>query len=132
MQLDSLNQANGSILYVSDKLTVDSNSRIILDAEAHQDAIKTELTKNGDGKYAAAYNGASTKINANLFLGRVCFSSRPRHLLDEGSAIYFNKNNASILAEGGYKVVLDGDRFISSRDIIIFQDKDNDGIRHLR
>ena len=127
----SLTKDNGSILYVSDKLTVDSNSRIILDAEAHQDAIETELKKSGDGKYAAAYNGATTKTNADLFLGKGSILVVGQDTLDEGSAIYFNKNNASILAEGGSKVVLDGDRFISSRDIIIFQDKDNDGINIL-
>ena len=124
----SLTKDNGSILYVSDKLTVDNNSRIILDAESHSDAIETELTKTGDGKYAAAYNGATTKTNADLFLGKGSVLVVGQDTLDEGYAIYFNKNNASILAEGGSKVVLDGDRFISSRDIIIFQDKDNDGI----
>ena len=124
----ALNQATGSILYVSDKLTVDKNSRIILDAEAHQKDIETELTKTGDGKYAAAYNGATAKTDADLFLGKGSVLVVGQDTLDEGSAIYFDKKDASILAEGGSKVVLDGDRFISSRDIIIFQDKDNDGI----
>ena len=127
----ALNQATGSILYVSDKLTVDSGSRIILDAEAHQKDIETELTKTGDGKYAAAYNGATTKTNADLFLGKGSVLVVGQDTLDDGYAIYFNKKDASILAEGGSKVVLDGDRFISSRDIIIFQDKDNDGINIL-
>ena len=127
----SLNQATGSILYVSDKLTVDNNSRIILDAESHSDAIETELKKKNDGKYAAAYNGTTAKTDADLFLGKGSILVVGQDTLDEGSAIYFNKNNASILAEGGSKVVLDGDRFISSRDIIIFQDKDNDGINIL-
>lgn len=127
----SLTKDNGSILYVSDKLTVDNNSRIILDAEAHQNAIETELNKSKDGKYAAAYNGATTKTNADLFLGKGSVLVVGQDTLDEGSAIYFDKKDASILAEGGSKVVLDGDRFISSRDIIIFQDKDNDGINIL-
>ena len=127
----SLNQATGSILYVSDKLTVDNNSRIILDAESHSDAIETELKKKNDGKYAAAYNGTTAKTDADLFLGKGSVLVVGQDTLDEGYAIYFNKNNASILAEGGSKVVLDGDRFISSRDIIIFQDKDNDGINIL-
>ena len=127
----SLTKDNGSILYVSDKLTVDSNSRIILDAEAHQDAIETELKKNGDGKYAAAYNGATAKTDADLFLGKGSVLVVGQDTLDEGSAIYFDKKDASILAEGGSKVVLDGDRFISSRDIIIFQDSGNDGVKIL-
>ena len=127
----ALNQATGSILYVSDKLTVDKNSRIILDAEAHQKDIETELTKKNDGKYAAAYNGTTAKTDADLFLGKGSVLVVGQDTLDEGSAIYFDKNDASILAEGGSKVVLDGDRFISSRDIIIFQDKDNDGINIL-
>lgn len=127
----SLTKDNGSILYVSDKLTVDNNSRIILDAESHSDVIETELKKKNDGKYAAAYNGTTAKTDADLFLGKGSVLVVGQDTLDEGSAIYFNKNNASILAEGGSKVVLDGDRFISSRDIIIFQDKDNDGINIL-
>lgn len=122
----ALNQATGSILYVSDKLTVDSGSRIILDAEAHQKAIETELTKTGDGKYAAAYNGATTKTNADLFLGKGSVLVVGQDTLDQGAAIEFKKSDASILAEGGSKVVLDGDRFISSRDIIIFKDADRD------
>ena len=81
----SLTKDNGSILYVSDKLTVDSNSRIILDAEAHQDAIETELKKSGDGKYAAAYNGATTKTNADLFLGKGSILVVGQDTLDEGS-----------------------------------------------
>ena len=127
----SLTKENGSILYVSDKLTVDNNSRIILDAESHSDAIETELKKTGDGKYAAAYNGATTKTNADLFLGKGSVLVVGQDTLDQGAAIEFKKSDASILAEGGSKVVLDGDRFISSRDIIIFQDGGNDGIKIL-
>ncbi len=128
----SLTSAYGSILYVRDKLTVnDSASRIVLDAQARQDAIKDELNKTGNGKYAAAYNGAGTKTDSDIFLGKGSVLVVGQDTLDEGSAIYFKKSNASILAEDGSKVVLDGDRFISSRDIIIFQDKDNDGINIL-
>ena len=127
----SLTKDNGSILYVSDKLTVDDNSRIILDAESHSDAIETELKKKNDGKYAAAYNGTTAKTDADLFLGKGSILVVGQDTLDEGSAIYFNKKDASILAEGGSKVVLDGDRFISSRDIIIFQDSGNDGVKIL-
>ncbi|MCK0514921.1 autotransporter domain-containing protein [Anaerobiospirillum sp. NML120448] len=122
----SLTKDNGSILYVSDKLTVDNDSRIILDAESHSDVIETELTKKNDGKYAAAYNGTTAKTDADLFLGKGSVLVVGQDTLDEGSAIYFDKNDASILAEGGSKVVLDGDRFISSRDIIIFKDADRD------
>ena len=128
----SLTSAYGSILYVRDKLTVnDSASRIVLDAQARQDAIKDELNKTGNGKYAAAYNGAGTKTDSDIFLGKGSVLVVGQDTLDEGSAIYFKKSNASILAEDGSKVVLDGDRFISSRDIIIFQDQDNDGINIL-
>ena len=128
----SLTSAYGSIFYVRDKLTVnDSASRIVLDAQARQDAIKNELNKTGNGKYAAAYNGAGTKTDSDIFLGKGSVLVVGQDTLDEGSAIYFNKTNASILAEEGSKVVLDGDRFISSRDIIIFQDSGDDGINIL-
>lgn len=127
----SLSQATGSILYVSDKLSIDSGKRLILDAESRQDAIETELKKSGDGKYAAAYNGASTKTNADLFMGKGSLLVVGQDTLDQGSGIYFKKSDASILAEEGSKVVLDGDRFISSRDIVIFQDSGNDGVKIL-
>lgn len=128
----SLTSDYGSIVYVRDKLTVnDSASRIVLDAQARQDAIKDELNKTNDGKYAAAFKGAATKTDSDIFLGKGSVLVVGQDTLDEGSAIYFEKSNASILAEDGSKVVLDGDRFISSRDIIIFQDKDNDGINIL-
>ena len=128
----SLTSDYGSIVYVRDKLTVnDSASRIVLDAQARQDAIKDELNKTGNGKYAAAYNGAGTKTDSDIFLGKGSVLVVGQETLDEGSAIYFNKSNASILAEEGSKVVLDGDRFISSRDIIIFQDSGDDGINIL-
>ena len=128
----SLTSAYGSIFYVRDKLTVnDSASRIVLDAQARQDAIKNELNKTGNGKYAAAYNSAGTKTDSDIFLGKGSVLVVGQDTLDEGSAIYFNKTNASILAEEGSKVVLDGDRFISSRDIIIFQDSGDDGINIL-
>ena len=127
----SLARDTGSVLYVSDRLTVDSGSRIILDAEARSDAIETDLKKTGDGKYAAAYNGAANKTDADIFLGKGSVLLAGQDTLDQDAAIYFNKNDASILAESGSKVVLDGDRFISSRDIIVFQDKDNDGINIL-
>lgn len=128
----SLTSDYGSIVYVRDKLTVDdSASRIVLDAQARQDAIEAELKKTGNGKYAAAYKGAATKTDSDIFLGKGSVLVVGQDTLDEGSAIYFKKSNASILAEDGSKVVLDGDRFISSRDIIIFQDKDNDGINIL-
>ena len=128
----SLTSAYGSILYVRDKLTVnDSASRIVLDAQARQDAIKDELKNTGNGKYAAAFKGAANKSDSDIFLGKGSILVVGQDTLDQGSAIYFEKSNASILAENGSKVVLDGDRFISSRDIIIFQDQDNDGINIL-
>ena len=124
-------RTGGAVMYLKDKLTVDDGARIILDAEAKQEAVIKDLGKTNDGKYAAKWNGgASTppkKTDADLFLGAGATLFVGPGVVEEDSAVYFDKEEASILAEKGSKVVLDGDRFISSRDITIFKDKDTNG-----
>lgn len=121
-------RTGGAVMYLKDKLTVADGARIILDAEAKQEAVIKDLGKTNDGKYAAKWNGgASTppkKTDADLFLGAGATLFVGPGVVEEDSAVYFDKEEASILAEKGSKVVLDGDRFISSRDITIFKDKD--------
>ena len=124
-------RTGGAVMYLKDKLTVADGARIILDAEAKQEAVIKDLGKTNDGKYAAKWNGgASTppkKTDADLFLGAGATLFVGPGVVEEDSAVYFDKEEASILAEKGSKVVLDGDRFISSRDITIFKDKDTNG-----
>lgn len=123
-------RTGGAVMYLKDKLTVANGARIILDAEAKQEAVIKDLdaANAGNGKYAANWNGgASTptkKTDADLFLGAGATLFVGPGVVEEDSAVYFDKDEASILAEKGSKVVLDGDRFISSRDITIFKDKD--------
>lgn len=128
-------RTGGASMYLKDKLTVAATgARIILDAGSKQEEIIKEMGKTNDGKYAAAWQGATTKTASDLYLGAGATLFINQNVLTEDAAIKFEKNDAAILAEKGSKVVLDGDRFISSREINLFKDagtNGNDGVKIL-
>ena len=125
-------RTGGASMYLKDKLTVAAtDARIILDAGSKQEEIIKEMGKTNDGKYAAAWQGATAKTDSDLYLGAGATLFINQNVLTEDAAIKFEKNDAAILAEKGSKVVLDGDRFISSREINLFQDGSNDGVKIL-
>ena len=125
-------RTGGASMYLKDKLTVAAtDARIILDAGSKQEEIIKEMGKTNDGKYAAAWQGATTKTASDLYLGAGATLFINQNVLTEDAAIKFEKNDAAILAEKGSKVVLDGDRFISSREINLFKDGGNDGVKIL-
>ena len=128
-------RTGGASMYLKDKLTVAAtDARIILDAGSKQEEIIKEMGKTNDGKYAAAWQGATTKTASDLYLGAGATLFINQNVLTEDAAIKFEKNDAAILAEKGSKVVLDGDRFISSREINLFKDagtNGNDGVKIL-
>ena len=128
-------RTGGASMYLKDKLTVAAtDARIILDAGSKQEEIIKEMGKTNDSKYAAAWQGATTKTASDLYLGAGATLFINQNVLTEDAAIKFEKNDAAILAEKGSKVVLDGDRFISSREINLFKDagtNGNDGVKIL-
>ena len=107
----------GAVMYVSDKLTVKNDGRIILDSQNGQDRLLSNAKKQGqygvDGK------------NADMFLGKHTVLAIGDNILEDGSAIHFDKIGAGIMAEdGSATVVLDGDKFLNSSSITLFTDKD--------
>ena len=111
----------GSIMYLSDKLTVKDGGRIILDSTRGQTELLTNAGKVG------AYGVNNT--DADLYLGKHTVLAIGDGILEDGAAIHFDKNGAGIMAEdGSATIVLDGDKFLNSRSITLFTDNDGTGV----
>ena len=127
-------QQNGSlvkgqvenIVYLADKVTLENNSKIILDSKHSSEEIVDEITKGDTGAYAAQFNGAGSKVVADLYLGSNSVLTVSDNILGEnqGVAIHFNKDDAAILGASGSKIVLDGESFLNSREFTLFKDND--------
>ena len=106
----------GSIAFLGSKLTLASGKHLVVDAHNSIEAINKNLAGTTD-----------------LVLGTNTALAVSDNILSEGSAIHFDKANASIYApkadgQKSGKIVLVGDKFLSGTNITLFQDKDNDGV----
>ncbi|MCK0515356.1 autotransporter domain-containing protein [Anaerobiospirillum sp. NML120448] len=116
----------GSIAFLGSKLTLANGKHLVVDAHNSIEAINKNLAGTTDGY---KYNGQT----ADLVLGTNTALAVSDNILSEGSAIHFDKANASIYApkadgQKSGKIVLVGDKFLSGTNITLFQDKDNDGV----
>ena len=116
----------GSIAFLGSKLTLASGKHLVVDAHNSIEAINKNLADTTDGY---KYNGQT----ADLVLGTNTALAVSDNILSEGSAIHFDKANASIYApkadgQKSGKIVLVGDKFLSGTNITLFQDQDNDGV----
>ena len=114
----------GAVMYLSDQLTVENGGRIILDSQRSSSALleraKLGATGYGDGTAAA-----------DLYLGQNTVLAIGDNILEDGAAIHFDKTGAGIMAEdASATIVLDGDKFLNSRNIVLFTD-DDDGVKVL-
>ena len=117
----------GSIAFLGSKLTLKDGSHLVVDAHNSIEAINKNLDSTTDG-----YKYQNSAV-ADLVLGTNTALAVSDNILSEGSAIYFDKANASIYApkadgQKSGKIVLVGDKFLSGTNITLFQDKDNDGV----
>ncbi len=116
----------GSIAFLGSKLTLASGKHLVVDAHNTLEAINKNLAGTTDGY---KYNGQI----ADLVLGTNTALAVSDNILSEGSAIYFDKADASIYApkadgQKSGKIVLIGDKFLSGTNITLFQDQGNDGV----
>ena len=117
----------GSIAFLGSKLTLANGKRLVVDAHNTVDAIKKNIAGTTDG-----YKYQNSAV-ADLVLGTNTALAVSDNTIAEGSAIFFDKANASIYApkadgQKSGKIVLIGDKFLSGTNITLFQDKDNDGV----
>ena len=118
----------GSIAFLGSKLTLADGKHLVVDAHNTLEAIN----KNLDGTTTNDYKYNNSAV-ADLVLGTNTALAVSDNILSEGSAIYFDKANASIYApkadgQKSGKIVLVGDKFLSGTNITLFQDKGNDGV----
>ena len=107
----------GAVMYVSDKLTVKDGGRIILDSQNGQNRLLSNANKQG--QYGVKGQ------DADMFLGKHTVLAIGDNILEDGSAIHFDKTDAGIMAEdGSATVVLDGDKFLNSSSITLFTDNE--------
>ena len=117
----------GSIAFLGSKLTLADGKHLVVDAHNTLEAINKNLDGTTDG-----YKYQNSAV-ADLVLGTNTALAVSDNILSEGSAIYFDKANASIYApkadgQKSGKIVLIGDKFLSGTNITLFQDQGNDGV----
>ena len=125
----SLERANvGAVMYLSDELTVADGSRVILDSQRSSSDILAQANLGASG-----YGYGSSA--ADLYLGQNTILAVGDGILEDGAAIHFESTDAGIMAQNqSAKIVLDGDKFLNSRNIVLFTDEGGanaDGVRIL-
>ena len=125
----SLERANvGAVMYLSDELTVANGSRVILDSQRSSSDILAQAALGANG-----YGDGSRE--ADLYLGQNTILAVGDGILEDGAAIHFESTDAGIMAQNqSAKIVLDGDKFLNSRNIVLFTDDGgagNEGVRIL-
>ena len=118
----SLDRDNvGAVMYLSDILTVSNDSRVILDSQRGASDILTQANLGATG-----YGDGTTA--ADLYLGQNTVLAVGDGILENGTAIHFESTNAAIMAQDdSAKIVLDGDKFLNSREITLFTDEGGQG-----
>ena len=125
----SLDRTNvGAVMYLSDELTVANGSRVILDSQHSSSDILAQANLGANG-----YGDGSRE--ADLYLGQNTILAVGDGILEDGAAIHFESTDAGIMAQNqSAKIVLDGDKFLNSRNIVLFTDEGgagNEGVRIL-
>ena len=125
----SLDRTNvGAVMYLSDELTVASGSRVILDSQRSASDILAQANLGASGY------GDNSRA-ADLYLGQNTILAVGDGILEDGAAIHFESTDAGIMAQNqSAKIVLDGDKFLNSRNIVLFTDEGgagNEGVRIL-
>ncbi|HIV56136.1 MAG TPA: autotransporter outer membrane beta-barrel domain-containing protein [Candidatus Anaerobiospirillum stercoravium] len=118
----------GAVMYLSDELTVANGSRVILDSQRSSSDILAQANLGASG-----YGDGSRA--ADLYLGQNTILAVGDGILEDGAAIHFESPDAGIMAQNqSAKIVLDGDKFLNSRNIVLFTDEGGanaDGVRIL-
>ncbi len=118
----------GAVMYLSDELTVANGSRVILDSQRSSSDILAQANLGASG-----YGDGSRA--ADLYLGQNTILAVGDGILEDSAAIHFESPDAGIMAQNqSAKIVLDGDKFLNSRNIVLFTDEGgagNEGVRIL-
>ena len=125
---DSFNKENvGSVLYVNDQQILKDNKVIVVDADLNAgnlSGVNGHLaTKYTKARTYTPATGASVTDTPDLYIGKNSVLALGDGANKADGAIKFASTDASIFAEVGGKIVLDGASYIQgSRNVVLFTD----------
>ena len=127
----SFNKDNvGSVLYVNAQQVLKDTNRIVVDADLN-DGNLSGTNGHLTTKYNKAHtykpaSGAPSTDTPDLYIGKNSVLALGDDANKADGAIKFESTDASIFAEVGGKIVLDGASYIQgSRNVVLFTDKGN-------
>ena len=125
---DSFNKDNvGSVLYVNDQQILKDNKVIVVDADLNAGNL-SGVNGHLANKYTKTRTytpatGASSTATPDLYIAKNSVLALGDGANKTGGAIKFESPDASIFAEVGGKIVLDGASYIQgSRNVVLFTD----------
>ena len=121
----------GSLLYVNSQQKLAAGSSIVVDALANEGNV-VDANNVLNTKYTEAKTFGTTTDTADLYLGKGSVIALGAGAHKDNGSIVFDFKDAAVFAEQGGKVILDSDSYLKGdRNVVVFQDADNNGVNIL-
>ena len=121
----------GSLLYVNSQQKLAAGSSIVVDALANEGNV-VDANDVLNTKYTDAKRFGTTTDTADLYLGKGSVIALGAGAHKDNGSIVFDFKDAAVFAEQGGKVILDSDSYLKGdRNVVVFQDADNNGVNIL-
>ena len=121
----------GSLLYVNSQQKLAAGSSIVVDALANEGNV-VDANNVLNTKYTEAKSFGTTTDTADLYLGKGSVIALGAGAHKDNGSIVFDFKDAAVFAEQGGKVILDSDSYLKGdRNVVVFQDADNNGVNIL-
>ena len=121
----------GSLLYVNSQQKLATGSSIVVDALANEGNV-VDANDVLNTKYTDAKSFGTTTDTADLYLGKGSVIALGAGAHKDNGSIVFDFKDAAVFAEQGGKIILDSDSYLKGdRNVVVFQDADNNGVNIL-
>ena len=121
----------GSLLYVNSQQKLAAGSSIVVDALANEGNV-VDANDVLNTKYTDAKRFGTTTDTADLYLGKGSVIALGAGAHKDNGSIVFDFKDAAVFAEQGGKIILDSDSYLKGdRNVVVFQDADNNGVNIL-
>ena len=121
----------GSLLYVNSQQKLAAGSSIVVDALANEGNV-VDANDVLNTKYTDAKSFGTTTDTADLYLGKGSVIALGAGAHKDNGSIVFDFKDAAVFAEQGGKIILDSDSYLKGdRNVVVFQDADNNGVNIL-
>ena len=121
----------GSLLYVNSQQKLADGSSIVVDALANEGNV-VDANDVLNTKYTEAKTFGNTTDTADLYLGKGSVIALGAGAHKDNGSIVFDFKDAAVFAEQGGKIILDSDSYLKGdRNVVVFQDADNNGVNIL-